>query len=113
MIAACLLILSGTLCTAPRSHTPWDRQGVVVSGPVIVAIDSDSDLPSKEYGLLRASSENEGDEEDGDGEDLKLLGVDLAPFFLTPVKHSRLAASALERTPRAVTSEAGVSFLRC
>jgi hypothetical protein len=113
MMAACLLIFSGMLCTSPGSHATWDREVMIASGPIIVAIDSDADLPSKEYGLLRASSENENDEEDGDRDDLKLLGVDLAPYFLTPAKHPRLAASALERTPRAVTSDAGASILRC
>ena len=111
MIAAILLIATGITFANSTADTTRDRAAMLASGPTIVAIDSNSDLPSKEYGLLRGSFEGEDEEEDG--EELKPLGVGLAPFFLTPIGHTRLAASALGRITREVPALYGACFLRC
>lgn len=55
------------------------RVAFVVPPMAFVAIDTDTDLPFKEYGLPDRSNEGEQEEKDGDGDDAESIDANFGP----------------------------------
>jgi len=84
MILATVLLTLATLAASPpafgaSSADIPELAPAVIPPMAFVAIDADTDLPLREYGLPDRPRERENEEEDGDGDDTEIAGAAFRP----------------------------------
>jgi hypothetical protein len=89
------------------------RHAVAVTPPAMAftAVDPDSDIPSKEYGLPSGEDEREGEEEDDTAAEAPGMGLTHPP--LVRPHSSRIGFSIANRWVLGLGPDARVPYPRC